>query len=86
MPFGLCNAPAIFMRVVNDVLRHFLDGCVIVYLDGILIFIKSREEHVMHVKQVLDVLKKQKLFLKMSNVILERPHLFTWDILLEEEK
>jgi hypothetical protein len=66
MPFGLCNAPATFMRVINDVLRPFLDDCVIVYLDDILIFRKSREEHVKHVKQVLDVLRKEKLFLKMS--------------------
>jgi hypothetical protein len=58
MPFGLCNAPATFMRVMNDVLRPFLDDCVIVYLDDILIFIKYHEEHVRHVKQVLDVLKK----------------------------
>jgi hypothetical protein len=66
MPFGLCKAPATFMRVMNDVLRPFLDDCVIVYLDDILIFSKSREEHVKHVKQVLDVLRKEKLFLKMS--------------------
>jgi hypothetical protein len=66
MPFGLCNALATFMRVMNDVLRPFLDDCVIVYLDDILIFSKSLEEHVKHVKQVLDVLRKEKLFLKMS--------------------
>lgn len=66
IPFGLCNSPTTFMRVMNDVLRNFLDDFVIVYLDEILIFIKSREEHVMHVKQVLDVLKKKNLFFKMS--------------------
>jgi hypothetical protein len=58
MPFGLCNAPANFMRVMNDVLGPFLDD--------ILIFRKSREENVKHVKQVLDVLRKEKLFLKLS--------------------
>jgi hypothetical protein len=58
MPFGLCNAPATFMRVMNDVLRPFLDDCVIVYLDGIFIFSKYREEHAMHVKKIIDVLKK----------------------------
>jgi hypothetical protein len=62
MPFGLCNALVTFMRVMNDVLRPFLDDCVIVYLDDNLIFSKSHEEHAMHVKQVLDVLKKKKFF------------------------
>jgi hypothetical protein len=66
MPFGLCNAPAAFMRVMNDFLRPFLDDCVIVYLDDILIFRKSREEHVRHLKQVLDVLRKEQLFFKLS--------------------
>ena len=58
MPFGLTNAPATFLRVMNDVLRPFLDEFVIMYLDDILIFSKSRDEHVMHVNKVLDVLRK----------------------------
>ena len=58
MPFGLTNAPTTFMRVMNDVLRPFLDDFFIVYLDDILIFSKSRDEHVMHVNKLLDVLRK----------------------------
>jgi hypothetical protein len=66
IPFGLCNAPSTFMRVMNDVLRPFLDDCVIVYLDDIFIFRKSREDHVINVKEVMDVLKKENFFLKTS--------------------
>ena len=66
MPFGLTNAPATFVRVMNDVLRPFLDDFVIVYLDDIFKFNKLRDEHVTHVSKVLDVLKKQNLFFKMS--------------------
>lgn len=65
MLFGLCNVPATFMRVMNDVLRPFIHEFVIVYLDDILIFSKSYFENVTHVRKVLNVLKKEKLYLKM---------------------
>ena len=66
MPFGICNAPATFMRVMNNVFRPFLDDFVIVYLDDILIFSGTWDEHVRHVKQVLDTFQREKLYVKMS--------------------
>ena len=51
---------------MDDVLRAFIDGFVIVYLDDILVFSKTWEEHLKHVKQTLDVLKKENLYVKLS--------------------
>lgn len=64
MPFGLTNAPAVFMAHMNDILHH-LPFCV-VYLDDILIFSKTPEEHVSHVKQVLEVLTQHQYLLKLK--------------------
>jgi len=64
MPFGLTNAPAVFQALVNDVLRDFLNWSVFVYLDDILIFSCNIEEHVQHVRQVLQRLLENKLFVK----------------------
>ena len=61
MPFGHCNAPITFMRIMNDIFRPLLDDVVTVYLDNILVFSKTWEEHVRHVKQVLEVLKREQL-------------------------
>ena len=64
MPFGLTNAPAVFRNLINDILRDFLNRFVFVYLDDILIFSRSVEEHVTHVRQVISRLLKNKLFAK----------------------
>jgi hypothetical protein len=66
MSFGLCNALTTFMRVMNDVFMPFLDDFVIVYLYDILIFSGTWDEHVRHVKQVLDNFRREKFYVKLS--------------------
>uniref|UniRef100_A0A672Z804 Gypsy retrotransposon integrase-like protein 1 n=1 Tax=Sphaeramia orbicularis TaxID=375764 RepID=A0A672Z804_9TELE len=64
MPFGLTNAPAVFQALVNDVLRDMLNQFVFVYLDDILIFSPDEETHVLHVRQVLQRLLQNQLYVK----------------------
>ncbi|KAJ9519727.1 hypothetical protein QJQ45_013405 [Haematococcus lacustris] len=66
MPFGLCNAPATFQRLMNDIFRQELDDCVIVYLDDILIFSRSHADHAQHLRRVLGLLQEHKLYAKLS--------------------
>lgn len=66
LPFGLTNAPATFMHLMHQVFRPLLDRFVLVFLDDILIFSRTPEEHEQHVRQVLDLLRKHKLYAKLS--------------------
>nr|GEV34713.1 hypothetical protein [Tanacetum cinerariifolium] len=61
MPFGLTNAPTVFMDIMNRVFRPYLDKFMIVFIDYILIYSKTQEEHVEHLRLVLGLLKKEKL-------------------------
>ncbi|MBW0561751.1 hypothetical protein O181_101466, partial [Austropuccinia psidii MF-1] len=64
MPFGLTNAPVSFQNLVNDIFADFFDVFVVVYLDDIMVFSTSEEEHVKHVTSVLQRLRENNLFAK----------------------
>jgi hypothetical protein len=64
MPFGLTNAPATCQQFVNDTLKEFLDVFCAVYIDDILIYSKSKKEHVEHVRKVLQKLQEAGLYVK----------------------
>ncbi|MBW0548856.1 hypothetical protein O181_088571 [Austropuccinia psidii MF-1] len=69
IPFGLTNAPASFQNIVNAIFQDLLDSYVVVYLDDIMVFSKSEEEHVTHVSNVLSRLRANNLFPKASKCL-----------------
>ena len=66
MPFGLTNAPTAFMDLMNRVFHEYLDRFVIVFIDDILIYSKSQEEHEKHLRIVLQILRERKLYAKLK--------------------
>ena len=66
MPFGVTNAPAIFMDYMNRIFRPWLDKFVVVFIDDILIYSRTREDHADHLKVVLKILGDHQLYGKLS--------------------
>lgn len=66
MPFGLTNAPSVFMDLMNRVFKDFLDKFVIVFIDDILVYSRSEEEHEEHLRIILGILRSRQLFAKFS--------------------
>src|SRR5688572_31880144 len=66
MSFGLTNAPAAFMELMNGVFRPYLDSFVIVFIDDISVYSKTEADHVRHLRAVLQTLRDHKLYAKFS--------------------
>jgi len=66
MSFGVSNAPGVFMEYMNRIFHPFLDHFLVVFIDDILVYSKSKEEHAKHLRIVLRVLKENQLCVKLS--------------------
>ena len=65
MPFGVTNAPATFQRLMNNIFKEELDAFVLVYLDDILIFSQTLQEHIIHIRRALEKLRSAKLYARL---------------------
>jgi hypothetical protein len=66
MPFGLTNAPAVFMALMNKVFAQYLDHSAVVFIDDVLVYSKSREDHEEHLRTSLQLLRDNQLYAKLS--------------------
>ncbi|GJW88524.1 putative reverse transcriptase domain-containing protein [Tanacetum coccineum] len=84
MPFGLTNAPTVFMDLMNRVCKPYLGRFVIVFIDDILAYSKTKEEHEVYLKLVLESLRKEKLLLNPLTSLTERNQKYEWGEKKEE--
>lgn len=75
MPFGLCNAPATFQRLMNHMFRDLLDKGIVLYLDDILVYTKGPQNHTEIVKEVLLRLRRHRLYAKLAKCQFYSPSL-----------
>ena len=66
MSFGLSNTPSTFMWLMNTMLRPYIGKFVVIYFDGILVFSKNKEDHLQHLKIILDKLRKHQLYANLN--------------------
>jgi len=66
MPFGVTNAPALFMDYINRIFRPFVDKFIVVFIDDILIYSRTKEEHGGHLRIVMEILREKQLYAKLS--------------------
>jgi hypothetical protein len=69
MPFSLTNALSTFIRLLNHVLRSFIGKFVVAYFDDILVYKKGLNEHINNLRHVLEILRKERLYVNLISVI-----------------
>ena len=73
LPLGLCNAPSTFQRLMNEVMSSYIDDFVGVYLDDILVYSVTAEEHELHLRKALERLRQHKLKTKLKKCEFGKP-------------
>ena len=86
MSLELSNVPSTFMRLMNEMLKEYIRKFVIVYLDDILIFSRTREEHLQHVRKVLEKLQQNKLLINLKKcTFLQKELIYLGFVIAENE-